>query len=122
VEELQNIDQISDSTNRTSHTSQSPSSAIEKCSNNQLPNSLPLHFAGLSSLVMDIEHLQALISVLEIEFGPVKQKMDQLFSNKKTGFDFLWCLFPIGSEIIFQDPNSGLPCAGTVHSLLFSVF
>ena len=115
------VHQISDSINDDSRSSRMRPAAIEEDSSNQVPKSSSSRYAGLSSLIMDIEHLRALISVLENQFGPLKQKMDQLFSNSKAGFNFLWCLFPVGSEITFPDPNSGLPCAGKVHSLLLGV-
>jgi hypothetical protein len=63
---------------------------------------------------LDILHLEALIECLQEDFGDIKYSTNELFRQNKTAYDLLWCLFPIGSEIIFKDPSSGVNCAGRV--------
>lgn len=70
----------------------------------------------------DSEHitqLEALLTCLQQDFGNMKQRVCQLFQNNKTVYDLLWWLFPIGTEIVFKDPNSGVNCAGRVSVFLF---
>jgi hypothetical protein len=67
----------------------------------------------------DIRHLEALIEYLEGDFGYIKLRTDDLLLKNKVAYHFLWCLFPIGSEVVFQDPHSGVNCAGRVY-ILFS--
>jgi len=65
---------------------------------------------------VDIEHLEALIGCLQEDFGDIKRRTYELFHKNKTAYDLLWCLFPIGSEVVFKDPNSGVNCAGRVYT------
>ena len=64
----------------------------------------------------DIEPLESLIQCLQEDFGDIKCRTYELFRNKKTAYDLLWCLFPIGSEVIFKDPSSGVNCGGRVSN------
>jgi hypothetical protein len=65
---------------------------------------------------LDILHLEALIACLQEDFGDIKYRTYELFRQNKTSYDLLWCLFPICSEIIFNDPSSGVNCAGRVRT------
>lgn len=65
-------------------------------------------------LSQEILQLQELISFLKGQFDTVKLKLDTLLNQKKITFDLLWLYFPIGSEILFDDQNTNLDCAGTV--------
>ena len=65
------------------------------------------------------EYLQALITYLEERFGLEKQELERLLPENKIRHHLLWCLFPLGSEIIFKDPTSGVTCAGKVLLTLF---
>lgn len=64
-------------------------------------------------------HLQALIAYLEKQFALSEEEMDRLLPKNKIRHHLLWCLFPLGSEIIFKDPASGVTCAGKVLRPLF---
>lgn len=64
----------------------------------------------------DTEQLEALIGCLQEDFGDIKRRTYELFRKNKTAYDLLWCLFPIGSEVVFKDPSSGVNCAGKVRT------
>jgi hypothetical protein len=71
-------------------------------------------------LCPEVQCLRRLLTFLEKKIEPVKQKMIQLKDN--ITFDLLWYLFPVGSEIMFKDENSGLVCAGKVRSFVLAPF
>lgn len=65
----------------------------------------------------DCRHLEALIECLDEDFGPYKRRADYLLLKNKTEYSLLWCIFPSGSDVVFNDPSSGVPSAGRVNTL-----
>jgi len=68
------------------------------------------------SLDADCCHLEALIMCLEEDFGPYQSRADDLLQKGKAEFFLLWCIFPQGSDVVFEDPPSGVLCAGRVST------
>lgn len=62
---------------------------------------------------LEIRHFEGLLHFLEHELELVNQKKEDLKHN--ITYDLLWSLFPLGSEITFQDQNSELVSAGKVR-------
>ena len=62
-----------------------------------------------------VQHLEKLLNFLESEFGPIRQKLNDLLENNDIKFSLLWCLFRLGSVITFRDYESGLNMAGEVY-------
>jgi len=67
-------------------------------------------------LRVQVLHLEKLMKFLESEFGPTRQKLNDLLENNDMKFSLLWCLFRLGSVITFKDYESGLNMAGEVHT------
>ena len=65
-------------------------------------------------LRLQVQHLEKLLKFLESEFGPTRQKLNDLLENNDMKFSLLWCLFRLGSVITFKDYESGLTMAGEV--------
>jgi len=70
-----------------------------------------------TALRVEVLHLQKLLSFLDTEFAPTKQKFEELLSGKSITYDLLWCLFRLDNVISFKDPESGLTMAGQVNRL-----
>jgi len=68
----------------------------------------------VQSLSQQVLHLQKLVDFLHDEFGPTRQKLNDLLENNDIKFGLLWCLFRLGSVITFKDHESGLNMAGEV--------
>ena len=66
-------------------------------------------------LRVQVQHLEKLLRFLESEFGPIRQKLNDLLENNDMKFSLLWCLFRLGSVITFKDYESGLNMAGEVY-------
>jgi len=74
---------------------------------------------SVEELELEIQHLQALLTVVEEEYEPTKETFDRLFLNNKVSFDSLWSIFPEGCEVSFPDADTGSPCAGKVFQDLY---
>jgi|SRR5277367_2000634 len=63
---------------------------------------------------MEILHLHYLISFLQTELQPIKEKFEALANNDTISYDLLWLLFPEGSDIIFKDWQTNIKGASKV--------
>ena len=70
----------------------------------------------VESLSQQVLHLQKLLDFLNEEFGPTRQKLNDLLESNDMKFGLLWCLFRLGSVITFKDHESGLSMAGEVRT------
>jgi hypothetical protein len=67
-----------------------------------------------SALKLQVLHLEKLLTYLDTEFAPTKQKLADLLANNDIKFNLLWCLYRLGDVITFKDRESGLTMAGEV--------
>ena len=75
-----------------------------------------------AALRRDVQHLEALLSFLEIEFAPLKEKSESLRHENVVTFDILWLFFHEGSEVIYKDVHAGLKSVGKVFRQCLNVF
>ena len=67
---------------------------------------------------LDSRNLEALIECLEEDFGPYKRRAQDLLRNHKAEYNLLWCIFPPGSDVAFNNPDTQVLAAGRVRSPL----
>lgn len=61
-------------------------------------------------------HVGDFLLFLEEEFAPHKLKFQTLVNQSNIRFEYLWRLFPVGSDITFHHTETGLICAGKVNT------